>query len=72
MKVASLSAHSPLMKPEAAVPRLTRAMILASFVGTTIINSDEMLKPAWLDDDFAHEVMRYTLTRPSWSRAATG
>jgi len=63
MKVASLSAHSPLMKPEAAVPRLTRAMILASFVGTTIINSDEMLKPAWLDDDFAHEVMRYTLTK---------
>ena len=63
VKVASLSAHSPLMKPEAAVPRLTRAMILASFVGTTIINSDEMLKPAWLDDDFAHEVMRYTLTK---------
>ncbi len=61
--VASLSAHSPLMKPEAAVDRLTRAIVLAHFVGTDIVNSDEMLQPAWMDDDFAHDTMRYTLTR---------
>jgi sugar phosphate isomerase/epimerase len=61
--VASLSAHSPLMKPEAAVDRLTRAIVLGHFVGTPFINSDEMLKPAWMDDDFAHDTMRYTLTR---------
>jgi sugar phosphate isomerase/epimerase len=45
VSVASLSAHSPLMKPEAAVDRLTRAIVLAHFVGTDIINSDEMLQP---------------------------
>lgn len=63
VKVSSLSAHSPLMKPEAAVDRLTRAAVLASFVGCDFLNSDEMLKPDWMDDDRAHEAMRYTLTR---------
>ncbi len=61
--VASLSAHSPLMKPEAAVDRLTRATVLASMVGCDFLNSDEMVKPDWMDDDFAHDTMRYTLTR---------
>jgi sugar phosphate isomerase/epimerase len=63
VKVASLSAHSPLMKPEAAVDRLTRAAVLASFVGCDFLNTDEMVKPAWMDDDFAHDTMRYSLTR---------
>jgi sugar phosphate isomerase/epimerase len=63
VKVSSLSAHSPLMKPEAAVARLTRAAVLADYVGTNILNSDEMLKPDWMDDDRAHEAMFYTLTR---------
>ncbi len=63
LTVASLSAHSPLMKPEAAVDRLTRAIVLAHFVDTDIVNTDEMLKPSWMDDAFAHETMRYTLTR---------
>jgi len=44
VKVSSLSAHSPLMKPEAAVARLTRAAVLASFVGCEFLNSDEMIK----------------------------
>lgn len=63
IKVSSLSAHSPLMKPEAAVPRLTRAAVLASFMGCDFLNSDEMVKPDWMDDDFAHEAMHYTLTK---------
>ncbi|TVR48878.1 MAG: sugar phosphate isomerase/epimerase [Puniceicoccaceae bacterium] len=63
IRVSSLSAHSPLMKPEAAVARLTRAAVLAHFVGCDCLNSDEMLKPDWMDDGFAHEAMRYTLTR---------
>ena len=61
--VASISAHSPLMKPEAALPRLTRAMVLADYVGAKFLNSDEMIKPDWMDDRQAHEVMAYTLTR---------
>jgi sugar phosphate isomerase/epimerase len=63
LAVSSLSAHSPLMKPEAAVSRLTRAAVLASFVGTRFLNSDEMLKPDWMNDEDAHQAMRYTLTR---------
>ncbi len=63
VKVSSLSGHSPLMRPEAAVPRLTRAIELADACGARFVNTDEMVKPAWMDDAFAHEVMRYTLTR---------
>lgn len=63
VKVASLSGHSPLMKPEAAVDRLTRAIVQADAVGARFVNSDEMVKPDWMDDDFAHQVMRYSLTR---------
>lgn len=63
VRVASLSAHSPLMKPEGAVSRLTRAAVLADYVGAEVLNSDEMLKPDWMDDQEAHDVMRYTLKR---------
>ena len=63
VKVASLSGHSPLMRPEAAVPRLTRAIELADACGARFVNTDEMVKPEWMADAFAHEVMRYTLTR---------
>ena len=63
VQVASISGHSPLMKPEAAVPRLTRAIVLADALGASWVNTDEMLKPDWMDDEHAHEVMRYTLTK---------
>jgi sugar phosphate isomerase/epimerase len=63
VRVSSLSAHSPLMKPEAAVARLTRAFVLASSVGCDFLNSDEMIKPEWMDDAMAHQTMRYTLTK---------
>ena len=61
--VSSLSGHSPLMKPEAAVPRLTRAIVLADAVGARFVNTDEMVKPSWMDDEQAHDVMRYTLQK---------
>lgn len=63
VRVSSLSAHSPLMKPEAAIARLTRAFVLASFVGCDFLNSDEMLKPDWMSDDEAHDAMRYSLKK---------
>lgn len=65
LKVSSLSAHSPLMKPEAAVSRLTRAMVLANFVGCDFLNSDEMVKPEWMDDELAQTTMKYTLKKMS-------
>ncbi len=61
--ISSLSAHSPLMKPEAAIPRLTRAAVLASFVGCDYLNTDEMVKPGWMDEERTHEAMRYTLSK---------
>jgi sugar phosphate isomerase/epimerase len=63
VEVSSLSGHSPLMKPEAAVPRLTRAIVLAGAVGARCVNTDEMVKPDWMDDKQAHDVMRYTLQK---------
>jgi len=63
VRVASISGHSPLMKPEAAVPRLTRAIVFAAANGARFVNTDEMVKPAWMNDETAHQVMRYTLTK---------
>lgn len=63
VRVGSISGHSPLMKPEAAVSRLTRAIVFADACGARYVNTDEMIKPDWMDDDQAHEVMRYTLTK---------
>lgn len=61
LQISSISGHSPLMKPEAAIPRLTRSIVVADAVGAQFVNSDEMLKPDWMGDDQAHDVMRYTL-----------
>lgn len=63
VKVSSISGHSPLMKPEAAVPRLTRSIIFADACGANFVNTDEMLKPDWMNDQVAHQVMEYTLTK---------
>ena len=63
VRVSSLSGHSPLMKPEAAVPRLTRAVVFADACGAAFVNTDEMVKPEWMDDERAHQVMWYTLKK---------
>jgi sugar phosphate isomerase/epimerase len=72
VEVASISGHSPLMKPEAAVPRLTRAIVLADSLGARFVNTDEMVKPAWMGDDEAHDVMRYTLQKAALAGARHG
>jgi sugar phosphate isomerase/epimerase len=63
VRVSSLSGHSPLMKPEAAVSRLTRAIVFADANGARFVNTDEMIKPDWMDDDEAHDAMRYSLRK---------
>lgn len=65
VQVSSLSGHSPLMKPEAAVSRLTRAIVLADLNGARFVNTDEMVKPDWMDDERAHEAMWYSLKKAS-------
>jgi sugar phosphate isomerase/epimerase len=51
------------MKPEAAVPRLTRAIVLADALDARFVNTDEMRGPDFMDDVQAHDVMRYTLAK---------
>jgi sugar phosphate isomerase/epimerase len=63
IRVSSFSGHSPLMKPEASVPRLTRAILFADALQAPFVNTDEMIKPDWMDDEFAHDTMRYSLTK---------
>lgn len=63
IKIGSISGHSPLMKPEAAIPRLTRAIVLASSLGAKFVNTDEMVKPDWMTDEEAHQAMYYTLRK---------
>ena len=69
VKVTSISGHSPLMKPEAAVQRLTRAIIFADACGAKFVNSDEMVKEDWMDDEVAHQMMKYTLTKANFVAA---
>src|SRR6186713_2996606 len=63
IKVSSISGHSPLMKPEAAVSRLTRAILFADALHAPFVNTDEMIRPEWMDDEFAHQQMKYSLTK---------
>ena len=63
LKISGLSAHCPLMRPEISVPYLRRAIQFAADLGVSIVNTDEGVRPAWItDDEYAHDIMKYTLT----------
>lgn len=61
VKASGLSAHSPLMRPEVSVPYLQKAIRFAAAIGAPVINTDEGIRPAWVDPDLAWPVMTYTL-----------
>lgn len=63
IKCSGLSAHCPLMRPEISVPYLQKAIRFAADIGIPIINSDEGVKPEWMNDTQAFNVMEYTLTQ---------
>lgn len=58
-----LSAHCPLMRPEISVPYLEKAIRFAKAMGAPVVNTDEGIRPAWLDDEEVWHVMRYTLKK---------
>jgi sugar phosphate isomerase/epimerase len=58
-----LSAHTPLMRPEIAVPYLEKAIRFAAAIGAPVVNTDEGIRPTWLDDGECFQVMRYTLKK---------
>jgi len=62
LEACSLSAHCPLMRPEIAVPYLTRAIRFAAALGAPIVNTDEGIRPSWVPLEEAFGVMKYTLS----------
>jgi sugar phosphate isomerase/epimerase len=67
IKIASLSGHTPLAKPEISINYLVQAVRVAAEVGAPVVNTDE--GPPW---DFTgaevdHTLMRYTLTHAARS-----
>jgi len=61
VRASGLSAHCPLMRPEISVPYLQKAIRFAAVVGAPVVNTDEGVRPPWLEDDECFQVMRYTL-----------
>ena len=63
VRASGLSAHTPLMRPEIAVPYLEKAIRFAAAIGAKVVNTDEGIRPEWLNDDECFQVMRYTLKK---------
>ncbi len=63
VKISGLSSHCPLMRPEISVPYLQRAIRFAADLETPIVNTDEGVKPDWMTDEQAFNIMEYTLTQ---------
>jgi len=63
VRASALSAHTPLMRPEIAVPYLEKAIRFAAAVGAPVVNTDEGIRPDWLNDEECFQVMRYTLRK---------
>ena len=63
LQPSALSAHSPLMRPEVAVDYLIQAIRWASDLGAPVVCTSEGQRPSWMDERWAFEIMRYTLTR---------
>jgi sugar phosphate isomerase/epimerase len=61
IRPSGLSAHCPLMRPEVSVPYLQRAVRFAAAIGAPVVNTDEGIRPEWVPEDEAFQVIRYTL-----------
>ena len=61
LKPSAVSAHTMLMRPEVGIPYLTKAIRYASDIGAPVVNTDEGVKPDWMSDDEAFDIMRYTV-----------
>jgi sugar phosphate isomerase/epimerase len=61
LKASAVSAHAPLMRPEVAVPYLTKAVRYASDIGAPVVTTDEGIKPDWMSENEAFDIMRYTI-----------
>lgn len=62
LKPSAVSAHAPLARPDVGVPYIRRAIRYAADLGAPVVNTDAGLWPAWLDEDLAWQMFRYSLT----------
>lgn len=62
IKLCSLSAHTPLCKPEIGTEYLKQAVRFAAECGAPIVNTDEGPKPDFTTEDEDHVLMKYVLT----------
>ncbi len=61
LKSSGLSVYMPLMRPAINVPHLEKAIRFAHALGALVANTDERIRPPWLDDEGMWRVMRRTL-----------
>lgn len=62
LKVSGVSAHAPLMRPDVGVPFLRRAIRFAYQLGAPVVNTDEGIRPRWMSEEEAFQIMKYSLT----------
>ena len=63
VQCSAISAHCPLGRPDVSVLYLTFAIRYAAELGTSIVNTDEGVKPEGTDIETDHILMKYTLTK---------
>ena len=61
LRASGLSAHSPLMRPDVAIPYLTRAVRFAAAVGAPVVCTSEGKRPEWMTVDEGYATIRMTL-----------
>jgi len=61
LKVAALSSHSNLLNTEYGVDYLRKAFRFAYILGAPIVNTSEGVKPDWMTDEVAFNLLRYNL-----------
>lgn len=62
VKCSSISAHTPLCKPDISVNYLRSAIRFATELQAPVVNTDEGPKPDFTDEATDHTLMKYTLT----------
>lgn len=62
VRCSSLSAHTPLCRPDVGVNYLRGAIRFAAEMDAPVVNTDEGPKPDFTSVEQDHELMRYTLT----------
>jgi len=72
VRCSSVSAHTPLCKPDISVNYLRSAIRFAAELKAPIVNTDEGPKPEFTSEKTDHELMAYTLTLAARSAEKRG